>query len=361
MNWIFYIAVSSLILNIGFITIAFRYRNLLKFLPRLNPSPKTPANSSKKQVRESGRKEIENEMSNESKEENDTSVLSPIQKHSQKVGEFYNQYNDKFLEVYGDVIQAFRTKDLSKLLDYQIETMDLKKGEKCIDAGCGVCGPATYFAEKAGVQIDAVTISEEQVRRAEEKIKSKGLKKQVKVYLGDYHELPLMFPHETYDVVYFLESFGHSFDHTKAVQSAWAMLKPGGRLYIKDLFLKEAAIEEHEPRILEEAAKINEAYRYNIADLYKILKAIRKQGMIISRLKTIDLKLEEFENLTISNDFQELTGIYQIESWDNYMFPVDFYELVAIKPQYDMKYGSDKYFLQNLYYMQVHGKKQEEL
>jgi cyclopropane fatty-acyl-phospholipid synthase-like methyltransferase len=57
---------------------------------------------------------------------------------AKEVAEFYNTYNDKFLAVYGDVIQAFRTKDVSKLLDYQAEIMQFKPGMRVLDAGCGV-------------------------------------------------------------------------------------------------------------------------------------------------------------------------------------------------------------------------------
>ncbi len=282
--------------------------------------------------------------------------------HSTKdVANFYNEYNDKFLQVYGEIIQAYRTHDVSKLLDYQIKAMQLKPGMKVLDAGCGVCGPACYFAEKAGVSVDAITISEEQVTIANEKIKQKALKDRVVIKLGDYHELPNIFPNETYDVVYFLESFGHSPYHHKAIDAAWKVLKPGGMLYIKDLFRREPLMPEHAPKIEREIKKINAAYRYNIADLYEVLKHIRKAGWIVNAIKTIDLGLQDFENLTISNEFQELTGIAKIESWEDYIFPVDFFELILIKPHFKLENGLDKYFLQNLMYMQVHGKKEEEL
>lgn len=277
------------------------------------------------------------------------------------VGDFYNQYNDKFLQVYGEVIQAFRTQDVSILLDYQINAMQLKQGMKVLDAGCGVCGPATYFAEKSSVFVDAVSISEEQVQKAKANIEKKNLQDKVIVKQGDYHDLKSVFPGEQYDVVYFLESFGHSPYHEKALDSAWDVLKPGGMLYIKDLFKRLPLLPDHESKIDFEINKINEAYRYNVADLNTILDYVRKKGFVVSALKTIDLKMEEFENLMISNEFQELTGIAKIENWDDYVFPIDFFELILYKPQFDLDFGLDKYFLQNLMYMQVYGKKQEEL
>lgn len=285
-----------------------------------------------------------------------------IQKHRvSDVGDFYNQYNDKFLQVYGDIIQAFRTQDVSILLDYQIDAMQLKENMTILDAGCGVCGPATYFSQKTGVKVHAITISDEQVKKAQDNITAKNLQEKVIVKKGDYHQMSTVFPNEAYDVVYFLESFGHSPYHEKAMDSAWDVLKPGGLLYIKDLFKRLPLVPEHGPKIDFEIQKINEAYRYNVADLNAILNHARSKGFIVAAVKTIDLKMDEFENLMISNEFQELTGIAKIENWEDYVFPIDFFELFLYKPQFDLQYGLDKYFLQNLMYMQVHGKKQEEL
>ncbi|MGE0636369.1 MAG: cyclopropane-fatty-acyl-phospholipid synthase family protein [Bacteroidia bacterium] len=286
-------------------------------------------------------------------------ITKSISHQPADVGKFYNDYNDKFIQVYGQVFQAFRTHDVSKLLDYQIEAMQLKRGMKVLDAGCGVCGPAIYFAQRTGVEVHAVTISEEQYKQSLENVKKAELENKVFVYLGDYHQMESVIKMKDFDVVYFLESFGHSPYHHKAIDAAWTMLKQGGLLYIKDLFRREPLLEAHAPKIEREIKKINEAYRYNIADLYLVLKHFRTKGWIISKIKTIDLALEDFENLTISNEFQELTGIAKIESWDDYVFPVDFFELHSIKPQFNLENGLDKYFLQNLMYMKVREKRQD--
>lgn len=280
---------------------------------------------------------------------------------AREVGDFYNQQTDNFLKVYGEVIQAFRTTDVTKLLDYQIETIGFEEGQRILDAGCGVCGPARYFAKNAGVQVEAITISEDQVQKARAYISEEGLEGKVNVTHGDYHQLEEYYESDSFDVVYFLESFGHATNHEQVINSAWGMLKPGGKLYIKDLFIKEAAIQSLADDIQTEVKNINDAYRYNIADLYEILKFVRKKGYILSSVKTIDLALEDFENLTISNDFQELTGINKIENLQEYVFPVDFFEITCIKPWNALEYGNSRYFLQNLFYMQMHNRKQEEL
>jgi cyclopropane fatty-acyl-phospholipid synthase-like methyltransferase len=281
--------------------------------------------------------------------------------HADAVGKFYDETTDAFLKVYGDVIQAFRTRDLSNLLDYQANVMQLKPGMKALDAGCGVCGPAIFFAQHYGVSVDAITASEVQKQEASQRIHAAGLDGKVNVKQGDYHQSSSIFPAGEYDVVYFLESFGHSPDKSAAIASAWEMLKPGGMLYIKDLFVKEPAIAGHADEIKKNVARINEAYRYHVGDLNDVLTAVRKKGYILSALKTIDIPLEDFENLTISNDFQELTGIHRIDNLQEYLFPVDFFELICIKPWHDLAVGNSRYFLQNLYYLKVKGKAEAEL
>ena len=96
-------------------------------------------------------------------------------------------------------------------------------------------------------------------------------------------------------------------------------------------------------------------------DLNVILDYVRKKGFILSSLKTIDIPLEEFENLTISNDFQELTGINKIENLRDYIFPVDFFELKLIKPIIHVGVGNSRYFLQNIYFMQQENWKETDL
>src|SRR4051812_37109374 len=77
--------------------------------------------------------------------------------NSREVGDFYNQTTDKFMEVYGEVIQAFRTTNINVYLDYTIQNAELKDGQKILDAGFGVGGPACYFASKLNVNIEGIT------------------------------------------------------------------------------------------------------------------------------------------------------------------------------------------------------------
>ena len=281
--------------------------------------------------------------------------------HSEKVKTFYDKNHGTFIKVYGKVIQAFRTNNLSSLLDYQFNAAGFQKGDKLLDAGCGICGPAIHFAKTNDVSIDAISISKKQIEQSKKEVAENGLNDKVNPVLGDYHKLSSIFRKDEYNGVYFLESFGHSPNKERLINEVWEVLKPGGICYIKDLFLKEAIIPEHEAKINYEVERINQAYQYYIAELYEVLKMIRKKGFILNFVKTIDLDINDFENLAISNEFQELTGIAKIDNWEEYIFPVDFFEIKITKPIHDLSDGLNKYFLQNLYYLQVKGSKANEL
>lgn len=285
----------------------------------------------------------------------------PHKKGRVDVGQFYDEQTDNFIKVYGNVIQAFRTKDVAVLLNHQVAAMGLKAGDKALDAGCGVCGPAIYFAQNTGANIEAITISSVQKEKAEQAVRAQHLENKIKVQTGDYHQLGTYYAKNEFDVVYFLESFGHATNHAQVLDSVWDVLKPGGTLYIKDLFSKKAFNKVMATGIEREINNINTAYHYNVPDLNNILDCLRKKGFIVSSLRTIDIPLQDFENLTISNEFQQLTGINRIENLREYVFPVDFFELNCIKPTYDIASGTSRYFLQNMYFMQIEKWKESNL
>ncbi len=254
------------------------------------------------------------------------------------VARFYDATTDKFLAVYGEVIQAFRTKNVNTYLDYTIASAQLLPDLHIIDAGCGVCGPSSYFAQHvSGLKINACTISAVQAEKARANVAEKGVADRVQVTQADYHLLPEVFGGGTFDRVLFLESFGHSKNKPLAIASAWSTLRPGGKLYIKDLFKRESSDAWEQLHIDHICGQINDAYEYEIGDVHQVLSAIRKQGFILEFLRPPQVALDQFEHLTISNDFQNLFDIGKIDSWNNYVFPIDFFEILAVKPAFDLQ------------------------
>lgn len=272
-------------------------------------------------------------------------ILTPAKSNAAEVKSFYDSHTDKFLKVYGEVIQAFRSNNVSDYLDYTIQNAELKDGQVILDAGCGVGGPAAYFACRLNVVVEGITVSDVQVEKSKEIMRGKNLKGSVRIRQGDYHQIASIYGKEKFDRVIFLESFGHSGNKALLIEQSFEVLKPGGLLYIKDLFRREHPNPDDGKKIDRIIGEINKAYCYQVADLYEVLKTIRRLNFIILFIKTPEVKADEFEHLTISNNFQELFDIARILTWDDYVFPVDFYEIKAMKPPYDLTKDKHLYFL----------------
>lgn len=116
----------------------------------------------------------------------------------------------------------------------------LRQGDRVLDAGCGVCGPAIDIAQVWDtVQIEGITACPIQEEIALDLIAQDGLAKRVAVRCGDYHHLPWADAH--FDRVWFLESSAHTNNPRRLFEEVWRVLRPGGVLYIKDVFRRPSS------------------------------------------------------------------------------------------------------------------------
>jgi cyclopropane fatty-acyl-phospholipid synthase-like methyltransferase len=152
------------------------------------------------------------------------------------VAEYYDAWTERYEAVFGDVFQHLKAADHDQLLGHMAEVAQLADGDRVVDGGCGVCGPARHFARLRDVTIDAVTISQVQVERGRELVAQDGLSGRITVHLGDFHHLDQVVEPGSCDLVYFLEALVHAHDPLEALRSAFRVLAPGGRVYIKDFY-----------------------------------------------------------------------------------------------------------------------------
>lgn len=108
----------------------------------------------------------------------------------------------------------------------------------CLDAGCGVGGTirtvAPYVPRAHGY---GLTISLEQAWEGNERLRASGRSGWWRILLGDYDDPP--FRPDTFDRIWFMESFCYAVDPAATLKTMWDLLRPGGVLTIVDGFRGE--------------------------------------------------------------------------------------------------------------------------
>ncbi len=114
----------------------------------------------------------------------------------------------------------------AKKLEHICRKLRLKPGERLLDIGCGWGGLAMVAAEKYGVQVLGVTLSDKQVGWANEQIAQEGLTDRVTIQLQDYRDLQS----ESFDKLVSVGMFEHVGRRhlPEYFAQAHRLLKPGG-------------------------------------------------------------------------------------------------------------------------------------
>ncbi|MDP7111100.1 MAG: methyltransferase domain-containing protein, partial [Myxococcota bacterium] len=158
-----------------------------------------------------------------------------------RIAGYYDETTGAYLDAMGPTLQAGLPGDDEARDSFESGNVrwarraGISPGDRVLDAGCGVCGPAIDIALAIDdVQIDGLTISPVQAEIASARIAEAGLTDRVRVHVRDYHEPG--FDDDTFDVVMFLEASGYAYDPRRLFAGAHRVLRRGGTLYLKDLF-----------------------------------------------------------------------------------------------------------------------------
>ncbi|CAM3394630.1 cyclopropane-fatty-acyl-phospholipid synthase family protein [Kibdelosporangium persicum] len=126
-----------------------------------------------------------------------------------------------------------------RLTDVMTDRLRIGRNSRVLDVGCGVGGPALRIARRTGAQVTGISISREQIIRADALAASAGLTHLAEFRHADAMRLP--FPPESFDAAIAVESVFHMPDRTQVLGEIRQALRPGGRLVLTD-FVERAPI-----------------------------------------------------------------------------------------------------------------------
>lgn len=121
--------------------------------------------------------------------------------------------------------------------EWLAERAKIIKTDRVLDAGCGVGGSSVYLAKNIGCQVTGITLSERQKELATENAQKNHCEQLANFLVMDYTHT--IFPSESFDVVWAIESVCHAQDKRDFVNEAFRLLKKGGRLILADGFMSE--------------------------------------------------------------------------------------------------------------------------
>jgi len=111
--------------------------------------------------------------------------------------------------------------------------MDLQPGMRMLDVGCGIGGPARYFAGELGCTVSGIDLTEEFVNVAKSLTQLVGLENATEFRQGNALTLP--YEAETFDRAYTIHVLMNVADKAGVFREVRRVLKPGGMFVIFDI------------------------------------------------------------------------------------------------------------------------------
>eukprot|EP01059_Diplonema_ambulator_P019918 TRINITY_DN335_c0_g2_i1.p2 TRINITY_DN335_c0_g2~~TRINITY_DN335_c0_g2_i1.p2 ORF type:complete len:360 (+),score=153.94 TRINITY_DN335_c0_g2_i1:59-1138(+) len=150
------------------------------------------------------------------------------------VNQYYNMATDFYEYGWGQSFHFAHTmkdeghdESIARHEDRLADALGLKPGDKVIDCGCGVGGPARQIARHSGAHVTGITLNAYQVARAKHHTEKQGMLGKVEFEQGDFTKL--RFADESIDAAYAIEATCHAPDLLDPYREVHRVLKKGGK------------------------------------------------------------------------------------------------------------------------------------
>lgn len=125
-----------------------------------------------------------------------------------------------------------------QLTDQVAARLDPVPGQRMLDVGCGVGGPALRVAARHDVRVVGFSINARQVHRARRNAAVAGLADRVGFVRADVSASP--FGDGSFDAAWAIEAMCDLPDRDQTLREVARILRPGARLVIADIFAPES-------------------------------------------------------------------------------------------------------------------------
>jgi cyclopropane-fatty-acyl-phospholipid synthase len=126
------------------------------------------------------------------------------------------------------------------------EHLALKPGDHVLEIGCGWGGFAEFAARECGARVTGITISDEQLHYARERMRRAGLESQVEIRSQDYRDVQGQF--DKVASIEMFEAVGEKYWPAYFAKIA-AVLKPGGRAALQIITIKDELFQHYSGRV----------------------------------------------------------------------------------------------------------------
>lgn len=116
--------------------------------------------------------------------------------------------------------------------------LEAKKTDNILEIGCGYGEIGRQVAKISGASVVGLTMADEEIIGANERIKSAGLEEQCRMVQGNYHSLP--FEPASFDKVFGVYTLKYSADLSQAMAEAARVLKPGGKFVSYEILVSDS-------------------------------------------------------------------------------------------------------------------------